>query len=717
MHEALNEVYYWLALINFKGKNFDKSIAYARKVITGYSQSQFYWWAYYLIANNNFELGKKQEYEKILKKIIKESPEEEIVDNSYSQLLSFYLREKQYSVVISRGQDYIRNHPKGKLRAKVYFYSGESYYAQGEWTKAANSYKRALDESHDKNISDLSTQGLGFAYLARGDKGDARRCIDKIKDKQLRLFSQGVFYFKVEDYLQALDTFKIFIRDYPGSSFLSEAYLNKADILYELGRLKDSVSVYKYILQNFSSVAHRDILNKAHYGLAWCYLKDGKFKQAVSEFESTLEYTDNPVVKISSQIQIADAYQETDKYDEALKLYNNILEDYPHTVYADYIQFQIGMTFLKKKELEKAFFALKNLTNNFPASKLIPEAQYYLAVGYFSRQDYVQTRNLLEDFLNKFPRHDLAPRVHYLYAKCFFNEKNYREALKVFKKIIGRFNDRDTEELAYIDMGNAYLNLSMFEQAKKVWKDFLKKYPHSQYAGSVGLYLGGVSEKEKKYSEAQKYYRQVINDHKDSSWGQEALFSLGHLYWNRGDIDKAEEYFRQLAQDETPLGLKAKLYLAKVTAYKGELSQALKLYNLLSDSPGNIAGIALTEKAFLLKEMKNYQQAIKAFRAVIKKGVDTPDVRFSLGICLEKASQNDEAIEEYFKVIYIFSGEDEEKVNDPKGYRVKAYFRIARIHEKYNKLKEAKKVYQKIVALDVEESKIAQMRLEELESW
>ena len=105
-----------------------------------------------------------------------------------------------------------------------------------------------------------------------------------------------------------------------------------------MGRLNDSISVYKYVIDNFKGLPYAESINKAHYGLAWCYLKNGKFKKAIDEFKSTLEDANNPVVKVSSQIQIADAYQETGKYIEALDIYNSILKDQPNTVYADYVR-------------------------------------------------------------------------------------------------------------------------------------------------------------------------------------------------------------------------------------------------------------------------------------------------------------------------------------------------------------------------------------------
>jgi len=713
--DILSEVYYWLSIIYFRGKGFDEALDYTQRIINGYPNSKFIWEVHYLMGSCNLELGKTDMAQEIFNKIIAECSQEEITGNAYSQVLNLHLQRKEYSQIVSLGEKYIKDFPKGGLKAKVHFYLGESYYIKGEWDEALKSYQNSLNFSRNPELKDLACQGLGFTYFEKGDKVKAKGNIDKIRDNELRLFSQGIYYFKVQDYIQALETVNIFIRDYPKSRFLVDAYLNKGDLLYEMGRLNDSVSVYKYILDIFKGFKYIDSVNKARYGLAWCYLKDGKFKKAIGEFKSTLEYANNPVVKASSQVQIADAYQETGKYKEALDIYNSILKDQPNTIYVDYIQFQIGMCFLKEKELEKAFLVLKNLKNNFPSSKLIPQVQYYLAVGYFSREDYTEAKSLLSDFMDKFPRDELISKAFYLYGKCLFNEKDYDEALLIFKKIVGRFKNKEIAELAYLDMGNVYLNLSSFDRAKKVWKDFLSRCPHSQYAASVVLYLGGLSEKEGNYFEAEEYYKRVISDYKESSCSQEALLSLGHLHWNRGNLDRAQSYFERLSKRQTPLALKGKLYLAKILFQRGENQEALKLYDELVNSDSPVFKVALADKAFLLKEMKDYRQAVTIFQKAIEEDIDNPGLRFALGLCLEKVDKKQQAIEEYFKVIYAFSSYTEPEASESKDYEIKAYFRIARIYEKMGNKKEAKKIYQKIISLDVGEAKIAEARLRELE--
>ncbi len=713
-HDLEEEMYYWLSAIHFKGKDFKKSLYYADKIIIGHPKSKFLWWALFLAADNNVELGNYDEAISGYSKTIKESEDEELVDESYAKLFSTYFKLNKYPQTIDLANQYIRKFSKGRIRAKAYFYLGESRYNQDEYHEALADYKNALVSNPSEKIKDLIYQGLGLTYIAKNNNLEAKLNVDKITDKKLRLFSQGVYYYKTKNYIEALETFDIFLRNYPESDFTVIAYLKKADLLYEMGRVNDAISVYKTVINDFNIPEYARTVSKARYGLSWCYLKNGQFKEAVEGFEKVLEVSDNVVVKMSSQIQIADAYHETERYDKALEAYSQILTQYPNTIYADYIQFQIGITFLKKKDLGNALLALRNLKHNFPKSKLISKAQYYLAVSYFSQGKYSESKNLLEDFIKDFPKDDFMSKVYYLYGKTFYNEASYREALNNFKIAVTKYKDTDIEEFVYIDIGNTYFNLSDLDSAKKTWSDFLVRFPVSQYAGSVALYLGGVNEKEGDYIEAEKYYKKVMNEFKDTSWSYEAILSLGHLYWSMDNLELAERHFRDLSKKNTSLAIKGKLYLAEILSQTDREEEAFDFYDQLIHSESSVSKIALVNKASLFRQLKEYRQAAVLYRKAIESGVDGADIIFSLALCYEKTGSSEKAIEYYFKVIYTSEGKAIGASDQVITYRTKSYFRIARIYEKQNKLEEARLIYDKIVAMDVKESRIAQARLKEL---
>jgi len=134
-------------------------------------------------------------------------------------------------------------------------------------------------------------------------------------------------------------------------------------------------------------------------------------------------------------------------------------------------------------------------------------------------------------------------------------------------------------------------------------------------------------------------------------------------------------------------------------------------------SGSSVSKIALVSKATLFRERHEYQQAAKLFQKAMDEGVNTPDILFSLGLCLEKMDKNQEAIEQYFKIIYMFPSDDlSRQGSDISYYKTRSYFRIARLYEKENKLDEARQIYERITELKVKESKVAEARLEELKA-
>ncbi|MCF7872712.1 MAG: tetratricopeptide repeat protein [Candidatus Omnitrophica bacterium] len=710
--ELKNHIYYWLAKIFFEKKDFSSCLNQLEN-ITKNNQTNLYQQAKYLQALSYLETEQLKKAELNLENIIKEASQQDLIDLSYQNLLQIYSKETNFHKIISSVKEYLKNNPQTKIKDRIYLYLADAYRKRNNFKEAIDSYKKSLAHANSNNLRDLTYRGLGLTYIEQKEAVLAKRTIDKIVEDQLRLFLQGLYYFSINDQIQALETFSIYLDKYPEGKFLAQSYLKKGDILYEMGRINDSLSTYSTVLKKFSEPKYSQIRNKAHYGLAWCYLKNNDYKKAIEEFKKTLEYSDDPAVKVSSQIQIADAYQESDQHQKALDIYNQLIEDYPNTLYADYLQFQIGIVFIKEKMLNKASLAFRNLTTSFPNSKLIPEAKYYLAVGYFSQDKYKEAEKILNELIDKYPDSKIIPEAEYLYAKCLFNQEKYSHALEIFQQIIKKYKNQSFLELAYIDTGLAYLNLEEFDKAKKVFQNFLKTYPNSEHATTVNFYLGGIYETENNLKEAEKYYKKIAQNSQTSLAGQEALLALGHLAWSQQNLDKAEQYFKEGSMQQTSFGLKSKLYLAKIYQQQQKNEEALAVYQQLVDSQKKIAEIALIDKAFLLKDMKNYQKAIDAFKHALEKGVDSAKIRFALGFCFEKKGLSQEAIEQYFKLIYTYP--ELTNNDDETNYKVKAYFRIAKIYEDQNNIEQAKEVYRKIIDLEIKESKIAKIRLKELE--
>jgi len=700
-----DEAYYWLAKTYYILGNYNSAFEYASVVVKNYPDSYFLWDVKYLISQiylrkNNVTLAITT-----LKEIINNASDGEILDNAYLEVMELYYKEKDYKDLDLVAYGYLKNRPGGRFKDRAYFYRAESYYYKDSYDKAIKWYSKALDISVDNRLKDSIYQNRGMSFLAEGKLDKAKLDFSKIQSKEYRLFSEGMYYFNMGDYPLSLNKLNNFMELFPDSKLYALAFLHKAGLLYRMGRLKDALYLYRKIIDSTKVSSNKKIIDDAYYGLGWCYIKSGDFNKAIKAFKNTIRSTDDIVIKISSQMQIADSYKETGDLDKSLAQYKKVLDEYPDNMYADYIYFQIGTIMLKKKKPDMARVNFLAIVDKFPSSRLLPEAIYYIGTSYMLEEKFNRAGIEFSRFIRNYPHHALASRACYLYSKCLIASKDYQDALSYLNEVIGSTDDKELKELACIGRIQLYYQLYYFNKAREEARRFFRLFPESKMAAFVYLYMGKIFQAQSDYSKAEHFYQIVIDNYNSTDAAREARFSLGVLYFSNNDLGKARRYFSGLAKSNDALSKEAQLYIAEIFVNENKEEKALAIYRNIIKSNDQIPRHTLFRYASLLKDMKKYKEAEVVFKELIKEDAGSSRVRFMLGFCLERLNKPKEAIEEYSKVVY------NSNITDDK---VKAYFRMARIYERQNNTAKAKDIYRKIIATGSPEAKIAAGRLKEL---
>jgi len=702
-----DEAYYWLAKIYYILGDYNNAFKYASIIIKNYPTSYFLWNAKYIISqiylkNNNITLATT-----ILKEIINNSRYGEILDNAYLEIMELYYKKKDYRNLNIIASGYLRKRPSGRFKDRAYFYKAESYYYINSYEEAIKWYSRALDMSVDSKLKDLIYQNRGISFLAKGELDEAKLDFEKIKSKEYKLFSEGMYYFNEGNYPLSLNKLNNFLEAFPNDKLHTLALLHKAELLYRMGRLKDALYLYKSIIDNIEASSHKKIVDDAYYGLGWCYIKSGYFDKAVKAFKNTIRSTDDIVIRISSQMQIADSYKETGHLDKALAQYKKILNEYPDNMYADYIHFQIGMIMLDKKKPDMARASFVAIMDRFPSSHLLPEAMYYIGKCYMLESDTGKAKIEFNRFIRDYPYHALVPRARYLYSKCLIISKDYKNALIYLNQVINSADDRELKELACIERIQLYYQLYYFKKARDEAKRFFRLFSSSKMEAFVYLYVGRICQAQHDYSNAERLYKTIIDNYNNTDAVREAEFSLGVLYFSNSNLGRARSYFGALTKGNDDISREAQVYLAEIFINENQKEKALDIYRSIVQGDDDIAKHVLFKYAFLLKDMKKYKEAENVLKELIKKDAGSSRARFMLGSCLEKLNKPKEAIEEYSKVVY------NSNITDDK---IKAYFRMARIYERQNDISKAEDIYRKIIATGSPEAKVAAGRLKEIEA-
>ena len=712
---------FWLGETYLKGSDYSQAEKYYRQLIELYPDSLYTPQALYSLGWTFYEQKKYDQAAAQFQQLIKQFPAHTLSEDALFKLGECSYNLKSYNDAIQYFKKYILNYPKSIRNDQVYFYIGEAYYYSEEFSVSLEYYGKAAEISHDPKLRVMVSVSRGWSALKLKDYEQARKFFDEaLTLAQLKgiLFDdiylgQASLFTEMNDDGKALQAYEEIIKKFPKSSRLAEAHLGKANMLYALKDYDQAIAAYQTVLDRFSNQEEsKDIVEKAHFGLAWTYLKAGNIDLSIKSFQDIMDQSQNKVVKVSALTQIADAYQDAGKPEKALEVYDQILRDYPDSLYTDYVQYRQGVALLKMEKSEDATLSFKSLKANFPQSKYLNEADYYLGVAYFKKGDWAASRDQIEAFMKDLPKtNEFSAEADYILALSIFNLGDFKKAMELFERIITNYpNQSAMMKDAQMGIAKCFYNLGEGKEAFKRFKIILYKYPKTETASDALLWLADHALEASDFTNAILYYQQFLNDFPGSEKTSLARLELGQAYQAQGAYDQA---LNQLKLVDDPnnkeLYAKAKLLIADIFSKKLDPDNAVVTYQNIAASCPDFKRDAYVKIAAIYKNNQKYDQALEAYQNALNAKIGLSEfqnaqLQFDLADIYEIANKLDEATQAYLKIPYLYPKEI--------SWSTKAYLRLGRIFEDKGDFENAKTVYQKIIDLGTDEMKFAQERLE-----
>jgi TolA-binding protein len=102
-------------------------------------------------------------------------------------------------------------------------------------------------------------------------------------------FTIGLAFYRGENYMEALQTFREVAQRYPGTAYGKQAWLWQGECLLRQGQYVDAERLYTEMTERFS---HEEIGQKARYQRAWTLLYRRQWHAAVTQFEQVAPGSD-----------------------------------------------------------------------------------------------------------------------------------------------------------------------------------------------------------------------------------------------------------------------------------------------------------------------------------------------------------------------------------------------------------------------------------------
>jgi len=711
---------YWTAEVHFKGNSFTKAANFYKKVIDEFPSSSYLGASYYSLAWCLFQEQKFEEAIPYFKIVEENYPLEASFQDAPLKIIECLYNLKDYKGIKESLSSSAKLHSEDTEVSMYFnFYLAEADYYLNNFKEAIAEYSSVLKKSSDPKLKALSKMGLAWSYLKLKQYKDAESAFLDVKEESLDKRSQevlrlgkAILMVETNRVNQAKEIYEELLSRSEDPLILVQAYLGKADAFYNLAEYQQAIDIYKEALIQFKpQTVPQEMMDKIHYNLSWAYLKQGEFKKAIEEFQRIVKETDDKIVKVSALCQIGDTYQDSGDYAEAQKTYSAILKDFPDSIYSDYVQYQLGLTWLKASNYDAAIMSFQVMKRNFPQSKLLDDATYALGLAYFQRQDYESSRLLFESFEQEFEDSPLKPQALYLLGTSFYNLGQFAKAIEVFKDVI-RLYSQDTElvQKAEYEIADCYDQMGEEKEAVNRFNTLRSKYPDSSLTPEVMWWLGEYYYKHNQLELARRYFSALINDFPKSPLVQDAYYAIGTSLEEESRHPEAIENFRKVIElGKTDLHGQAAIAIADIYVKQENLELALNSYEEIARDYPNLAHLVYPKMAELYYKTTDYSRALGLYR----KCLDTVPVKemgniqFKIAEVLQAQGANDEAIEAYLKVTYLYPENDT--------LAIKALLRVAQIYEDSENFKEAKRIYERIAATDAEEAKYALERIQWIE--
>ncbi|MFA5155973.1 MAG: tetratricopeptide repeat protein [Candidatus Omnitrophota bacterium] len=713
IQDAVN---YWIAEVHFKGGNFSKAREYYQKVIDGFPESEYRAAAYYSLGwcyAQERDFNKALEYFSLV--------EEKFPKEPYSQEAVFKIIEclynlKEYPRLKEKIKNYLKSYAKDSVKTAYFgFYAAEADYYLNNLEDAARGYTAVASATQDEKIRTLCRLGAGWAYLKLKQYKEADANFQMVKVENMDrvnsdalLLGKAALASETKSFSEAEKLYREVVNTAVDPAVIAQGYSGAADALYNMAQYSEAVKVYKEGIEKVPAAAAQDILDKLHYGLAWAFLKEGEFKDAIEEFRKIAKLSEDKIVKVSALCQIGDAYQDSGEFNKAIETYGSILKNYPDNFYADYVQYQMGLSLLKLSNYDAAIAAFKALTTSFPASKLLDDASYALGLAYFQREDYGAAKDTFEKFLLEFKDSALRPQAMYLLGTSLYNLEKFEEAITAFKNTAKAFSqDTDLVQKCEYEIADCFYRMGNEKEAMERFKSLRSRYPDSQLTPEVMWWLGEYYYRNDDLELARRYFSSLVRDFSKSELVPDAYYALGISFAEESKYEEAIDNFKKVVEmGRSDLAGTAAIAVADIYLRQEKLELALNNYRQVLDNYQNLAHLIYPKLGGIYYKMRSYDQALDYYRKSLDlvPVKEMSSIQFNIAEILQAQGKPDEAVEAYLKVPYLYS--------EDKDLTVKSLLRVAAAYEDKEDFREALNVYKRVAAMDADESKYARERID-----
>jgi TolA-binding protein len=443
----------------------------------------------------------------------------------------------------------------------------------------------------------------------------------EIKENSLFNFAKLAFETSYNPYNDAIKAFQTYIKDYPKSRNIDEAYEYLSDMYL-------STKNYKDALVSLESIKNPDpklnaVYQKVSFFRGVEVFNNASFKEAVGLFDKSLKHASDNYYSAQALFWKAESYYRVESYDSSMMYYEDFQKvqgafDLPVYNISNYA---IGYCHFKKKSYGPALVSFRKFITGIKNEKAEIQNDAYMRAGdcFFMQKDY----NSSIEYYDKAVKMKKLDTDYGLYQKSLALGVLGRFDAKAstLNEIVNDYKNSVYLDDALFELGNTYQTLANNRKAVEAFDKLVTMFPGSIYTSQAMLKTGLIYFNENNDEMALKTLKAVVSKFPGTAEAKEALVSIKNVYV---DMNNTEEFFKY--------------------------AQGLSFVNISSDEQDSITYVAI-ENRYMNNDCESSVKGFRDYIAKFPNGVFIINAYFYKAECDYRAGRTADALLGYDHVV------------------------------------------------------------------
>jgi tetratricopeptide (TPR) repeat protein len=458
-----------------------------------------------------------------------------------------YYRQNKYGDAIP----YLKKYEKaiGKLPRQDQYELGYAFYKVKDYDEAIN-YFTAVTNINDSLVQNAYYH-LADCYLKTNNKQNARNAFaeaskldfDKeIQESALYSYAKLCYELAYNPYNEAIKAFQLYIKNYPNSSHVDEAYSYLVNVFTTTRNYKGAIEA----IESIKTLTPE--LKQAHQKVAYFrgvdLFNNAEYAEAIKLFDKATTYRFDKEIIAQAIYWKADSYYRLKDYRKSIEFYQDYISE-PGAIGKSELSdanYNVAYSFYKLKDYENSNLWFRKFVTFKPQAdqKKINDAYNRIGDGYFMLHDFANAA----DYYGESYKMKLINADYALYQKAlaYGVQKKYPEKITDLQTLINNYPTSGYIQKAKFELGLTYEKNDQKDLALTSYKKFIEEYPNSTNINTVLSKIGLIYFSKKDDDNALAYFDKLIKRDKSSPEAIEAVDQVKQIYTAKGNVQGLEDY-------------------------------------------------------------------------------------------------------------------------------------------------------------------------------